>query len=159
MVNRLGAALLLVASLNFLTNTTSTAAPQSSTDRILIAKKNKGSKWATSMNDAISRAQQEHKLVFVDIGAPWCGPCRFLEKSIFPDRKVQEFLDAGYVSTHIEADSAEGKRMLQSNGMRGIPALFVFDETGNLRGKMSGAPHDAASFIQLVQALTNGQQP
>jgi ABC-type sugar transport system substrate-binding protein len=71
MVNRLGAALLMIASLNFLTNTSSTAAPKSSADHILIAKKNKGSTWATSMNDALSRAQQEHKLVFVDIGAPW----------------------------------------------------------------------------------------
>jgi hypothetical protein len=48
--------------------------------------------------------------------------------------------------------------MMQTNGMRGIPALFVFDEMGNLRGKMAGAPRDAGSFIQLVQALTNGQQ-
>lgn len=48
--------------------------------------------------------------------------------------------------------------MMQDNGMRGIPALFVFDETGNLRGKISGATRDPASFIQLIQMLTSGQQ-
>jgi hypothetical protein len=52
------------------------AAPENNHDKVLIAKKVKQKKddsgyWQHDMNSALYLAQQQNKLVFVDIGAPW----------------------------------------------------------------------------------------
>ena len=130
-------------------------------DKVLIAKKDKSAHssnggWQQSMDGAIAQAQQTHKLVFVDIGAKWCPSCQFLEKKIFPKPKVRDFLSSEYVPTHLDADTQEGQIMLKRYGLNGIPALFVFDESGKLRGMQSGAPQDVPSFIQTVQRLSHG---
>jgi hypothetical protein len=53
------------------------AEPQSNHDKVLIAKKEKhkknddGGLWQHDLQSGLALAQQQNKLVFVDIGAPW----------------------------------------------------------------------------------------
>ncbi len=79
-----------------------------------------------------------------------------LDNKVYPNPKVQEFLSTSYVSVKLDADAPIAKMLLRQYGMRGIPALLVFGSDGALRGKASGAPGDAESFIQFVTQLSNG---
>ena len=80
-----------------------------------------------------------------------------LEKKIYPNPEVQQFLSTSYVGVMLQSESPEGQQLMRQFRMRGIPALFVMDSSGRVIGKMSGAPGDANSFIQAVTGLTRGQ--
>ena len=41
-------------------------------------------KWETNLESALARAKTEKKIVFVDVWAAWCGPCKRLQKDVFP---------------------------------------------------------------------------
>lgn len=80
-----------------------------------------------------------------------------LDKRIYPDPKVQEFLNTTFVSVKLNADTPVAKAIMRQYSMRGIPALLVFQGNGQLRGKVSGAPSNPDGFIQYVTQLANGQ--
>jgi hypothetical protein len=80
-----------------------------------------------------------------------------LETKIYPKPEVQQFLSTSYVGVLLQSESQEGQQLMRQFGMRGIPALFVMDAQGRVIGKMSGAPSDTNSFIQMVTGLSRGQ--
>jgi thioredoxin-related protein len=80
-----------------------------------------------------------------------------LESKIYPKPEVQQFLSTSYVGVLLQSESPQGQQLMRQFNMRGIPALFVMDAQGRVLGKMSGAPGDANSFIQMVTGLSRGQ--
>jgi thiol:disulfide interchange protein len=113
--------------------------------------------WQHDLQDALTVAARQKKLVFVDVSAPWCGACQMLEERIYPNPVVRKFLSAGFVTVMLQAESLEGQSLMSQYNTSGIPALFVMDAQGRVLGKVSGAPRDANSFIELVSELAHGQ--
>jgi thioredoxin:protein disulfide reductase len=64
------------------------------------------SPWLHDYTQAKQQAQQEHKRLFIDIGASYCGACKVLDKTIFKDEKIIAALSA-YVPVKIEQDTHE----------------------------------------------------
>jgi thioredoxin-related protein len=81
-----------------------------------------------------------------------------LESKIYPKPEIQQFLSTSYVGVLLQSESQEGQQLMRQYRMRGIPALFVMDAQGRVIGKMSGAPSDANSFMQMVTGLSQGQR-
>ncbi len=50
-----------------------------------------------SLNLAIQKAGQEGKLLFVEFGAQWCMPCRFMDENTFKDQEVISYIAENYV--------------------------------------------------------------
>src|SRR3972149_7091126 len=59
-------------------------------------------------NEVLALAKKENKLVFLDIYASWCGPCKLLKSRTFPDAKVGEFYNANFINYAIDAEKGEG---------------------------------------------------
>jgi thioredoxin 1 len=159
MLKQSTATLLLIVPLLWAASGSSSAAPQAS-NKLLLAKKQEKVvvTWQNSLQSAFELAKKEgRENVFAHIGTAWCIPCRFLEKHVFPDPKVQEFLANNYVNVALDGDTPEGAELLHKYQMRGFPAFFVFDKNGKLKGSFSGAPRDAQSLIGSITKMTNGQ--
>lgn len=115
-----------------------------------------GIDWRHDLSAAAAEAKSSNKLLFVEIGAPWCGPCRSLEK-LAKNKALGEWVAARFVSVHLEADDPGGKALLRKFGMNGIPALIVFDASGNFKNKKSGAPADVESLKLSLTELAGGE--
>ncbi|MBA3856937.1 MAG: hypothetical protein C0507_08535 [Cyanobacteria bacterium PR.3.49] len=115
-----------------------------------------GIDWRHDIAAAALEAKSANKYLFVEIGAPWCGPCRNLEK-LAKNKALGEWVSARFISVHLEADDPGGKAILRKFGMNGIPALIVFDANGNFKNKQSGAAGDVEGLKQTLTQLAGGE--
>ena len=53
-----------------------------------------------------ARARAEHKYIFMDCFTTWCGPCRFMATTIFPQEEAGNYFNDKFVSVKVQLDTA-----------------------------------------------------
>lgn len=68
-----------------------------------------GIKWITGLSwDQIKqKAQQEHKYIFVDAYTTWCGPCKMMDNTVYPNDTVGDFFNKHFISVKAQMDQTE----------------------------------------------------
>jgi thioredoxin-related protein len=83
--------------------------------------------------DAVAIAEKEHKRIFLQFGANWCGWCHRLHKLFESDKSVGDELRADYVVALIDVNKGHNKDLVVKYGAQsgyGIPILVVLDSDG-----------------------------
>ncbi len=83
-------------------------------------------------------AAERDKLLFVDLYASWCGPCRTMDRQVFPQKKVGEFFAAHFVAVKYNVDLPAGAELMQRYGRGAIPLYLVMRPDGTLLGRIEG---------------------
>ncbi|MCK5701012.1 MAG: thioredoxin family protein [Cyclobacteriaceae bacterium] len=107
-----------------------------------------------SWEEALDLARKENKLIFLDAYASWCGPCKSLQKKVFPAEKVGDFYNANFINVKMDMEKGEGIALAQKYGVRAYPSLFFIDHKGVLKKSALGY-HNANQLIKLGQAVLN----
>jgi len=81
---------------------------------------------------ALEQAKTDKKLVFIDIYATWCGPCKMLKKNTFTDDAVGKFFNENFVNISIDGEKGVGPELAEKYGIQGYPSLIVTDEKGTV---------------------------
>ena len=102
-------------------------------------------KWETSLEKALSRAKAEKKIVFVDVWAAWCGPCRMFAPIFEAASENHTDIHFGKVDTEAEQGLAAAAQITS------IPTLMAFRD-GILVFRQPGALPES-SFEQLITAV------
>lgn len=79
---------------------------------------------------ALTEAKSKNKLVFVDVYATWCGPCRMLKQKTFTNKKVADFFNANFVNVSVDAEKGVGVELSNKFGVSAYPTLLVTDASG-----------------------------
>ena len=58
-----------------------------------------------SWEAVVSKAKAENKLIFLDAYTSWCGPCKMLQKNVFPDQALGSYFNQNFLSTKSLHDS------------------------------------------------------
>ncbi len=58
-------------------------------------------------SDALKIAKIQKKLIFVDLYADWCVPCRVMDVNVYRDPRVVKLLNERFLPVKLDADSQE----------------------------------------------------
>jgi uncharacterized protein YyaL (SSP411 family) len=92
--------------------------------------------WETSLDSALSRARQQHRLVLADFGATWCPPCLAMEHETWPDKKVASLVMDSFVPLKVDVDKNGG--VAERFEVSGIPAVLLLDADGRVVRRAEG---------------------
>lgn len=116
-------------------------------------------KFETKSTDAVREmAVKQGKLVFIDLYADWCPPCRAMEREVFSRKDVGEFMDQRFVAAKYDTDKTTGRELMKKYGSGAIPLYLVFDTQGELLGRIQGAA-DADTFMDNLRTIIARQKP
>jgi len=116
-----------------------------------------------------AKAQAENKYIFVDCYATWCGPCKMMDRDVYPKLHVGYALNEHFISIKVQIDStandhahikswyADAQKLQQRYKITALPTFLFFSPAGDLVHKASGYM-DAGSFIRLSNLARDPQK-
>ncbi|MEG1794464.1 MAG: thioredoxin family protein [Rikenellaceae bacterium] len=118
-----------------------------------VSAQEKGVKWQQgTLQQAITKAASEKKLVFVDCFAVWCGPCKQMSNVEFKKEAAGKYFNSKFVSIAIDMEKGEGPAIAKKYGVNAYPTFLILNGTGKVLGTVVGGD-DIDSFIKKVNAV------
>lgn len=103
-----------------------------------------------SWDQALQLAKKENKLIFLDIYATWCGPCKQLKKRTFSNAEVGNIYNQNFINVAFDGEKGDGKMLMQKYNLRSFPSLLFIDGNGKVYGQTVGF-HNSNQLIELGQ--------
>ena len=91
-----------------------------------------------SWEEALIKAKEENKYIFLDVYASWCGPCKRLKRVSFKDADVGTYYNKNFINVTIDGEKGEGLYLAQKYGVTAYPTLLIIDHQGKKRAKSTG---------------------
>lgn len=107
--------------------------------------------------EALDLAKKENKVVFLDIYATWCGPCKQLKKYTFADKSAGDFFNTNFVNMALDGEQEEGAALAQKFEIRAYPTLMFITPEGELIIKSPGF-QTAPDLIGMGQEILDSRK-
>ncbi len=104
--------------------------------------------------EILDMAKAQGKLVFMDCYTSWCGPCKRLASTVFPDSAVGAFFNTKFVNAKFDMEKDEGVTIANKYSIRAYPTLLWLDGDGNVKHKVVGGV-DPSGLIENGQKATD----
>lgn len=85
--------------------------------------------WTDSLEKAKKLALKEHKPIFIDFWAVWCGPCKQMLKTTYKDKAVVE-KSKQFISVLINAD--KDPKTMKTYSVGSLPTMLFLSSKGKL---------------------------
>jgi thioredoxin len=103
--------------------------------------------WLTDLDKAMAEAKQQNKPMIVDFWATWCGPCKMMEETTWPDPKVAAAAK-NFIMVKQDVDKNPGPAGKYE--VEGVPTLVFFSPDGKETHRQVGAV-SAAELTELMK--------
>lgn len=98
--------------------------------------------------DALRKAKNEGKIIFIDAYTSWCGPCKWMSRNVFSNYRVGNYFNDNFINLKVDMESRLGKILARRYGINSYPTLLFIDGDGN-RVYSSVGSMDSYDFINL----------
>ena len=103
-----------------------------------------------TFNEALIKAKESNKMVFVDCYTSWCGPCKKLASDVFPQKEVGDYINERFISVKYDVEQEENKFIAKDFKINAYPTLLIVSPDGKLIDKIIGY-HTAEKLIESIE--------
>lgn len=112
-----------------------------------------------SWSDILAKAKKENKFIIMDCMTTWCGPCKHMDKNIFPLKETGDFFNDKFLAVKVQFDSTgnddarvqswrkDMKQIEKDYAINAYPTYLIFAPSGEVVHRSVGATPDAKTFI------------
>lgn len=112
--------------------------------------------WA----DVVKSATAANKMIYLDVYTTWCGPCKMLDKMIFPDSAVGAAYNDKFINYKVDAEKGEGIALAKKFKVTGYPTgLFLSPDGEKLIYKTMGFTDKEAIIHRAEVAVEERKDP
>ncbi|GGH65619.1 hypothetical protein GCM10011379_18940 [Filimonas zeae] len=127
-----------------------------------------GIQFTTGLNwkQVLEKAKKENKLVLVDCYTTWCGPCKKMDKEVYPQEAVGAIVNQNFVSVKVQMDTAdndsqeiktwysEASQIRQRFHVTAYPSYLIIAPDGDIVYREAGAKR-ATTFTEIMQTAAD----
>lgn len=110
-----------------------------------------------SFDDALIKAEQEGKPIFIDAYTSWCGPCREMDYKILSEPEVYNFMNENFVNLKIDMEKGEGPQVAQRYGINSYPTYLLVKPDAALQYKFTGMTRSTGEFLDKIKEGLNSK--
>ncbi len=109
------------------------------------------------LSDVLDKAKKENKLVFIDMYADWCAPCKVMDDELYMNDEFAATMNEHFISYKVNVEKGNGPNLNRIFSVNVLPTLLFLDADGNVLKRQDGAlSHSAflnmaASSIEIAQ--------
>ena len=86
----------------------------------------------------LNDAKAKNKIIFVDVYATWCGPCKWMDENTFKDAKVAEKFNKKFINYKVDGESFAGVNIALKYAVDSYPTYLFLDADGKVLKRMEG---------------------
>lgn len=117
------------------------------------AQQNKGIQFFEgSWAQALAKSKETGKPIFVDVYTSWCGPCKMMDKEIFPLEQVGQKYNGAFINYKADAEKGDGVAIAGKYNVRSFPTYLFVSSEGELFHRSVGFNADPKFFIADADA-------
>lgn len=140
----------------------------------------KPANWAA----VLQQARTEHKYIFLDVYATWCGPCKMMDENVYANKSIGKLMNDKFISVKVQIDRTdaddagtkswytEADMLKDKYQVSALPALLFFSPDGELLYRNFGyqsvnqfagsvkfaTDPSAGAFRQQLEAYQRGEK-
>lgn len=84
------------------------------------------------LSEVLASAKTANQPVFVDVYTDWCGPCKQMDKEVFTNAGVGDYLNAHFLSVKVDAEKGEGIEVQDRYQVGAYPTLLFLNPDGEI---------------------------
>ncbi len=130
-------------------------------------KTGRGIQWTEGLSweEVKTKAKQENKYIFLDIYATWCGPCKLMDKEVYPNDTLGDYFNQRFIAVKVQTDqtAADGEQVKnwykdaevisKQYQLEAYPSFIFLNPQGAIVEKQSGYK-PVKEMITLAQSAT-----
>ncbi len=101
------------------------------------------------------QASDQMLMLFVDVYATWCGPCKMMDEQVYTDPEVGKFMNERFVNVRLDGESEYGMQYVVEQQLEGYPTMFIFSDEGDRVSKVVGFT-PAEALLATLTSTTEG---
>lgn len=113
----------------------------------------------TSWTQVLQTARDSGKLVFVDVYTEWCGPCKTMDKEVFPLEAVGKKYNASFINYKLDAEKGMGPALKSRYRVISYPTYLFVRGDGTLIYRTNSSMSAIAFLREANHALNEAKNP
>ncbi len=117
-----------------------------------------------------AKARAENKYIFVDCYATWCGPCKIMDKNVYPNDLVGAYVNSKFISIKVQMDTSgnddkdiallypAAREMEKEYKINSLPSFLFFSPDGNIVQKETGGQAIKEFMVLMRNAIDPNKQ-